>query len=191
MFTNENQKVDLERNTDKTVLFGILLILLSISAYMFFARPVAAEVSLIKDSIAVKELEVKKIKSELADFEKAKKELELVTEVQRRESLRAIPVNIDQDEVIKDVINIAKTNNIILRSISFSKGGSAFQGAKVLRVNASFEGGYNDLTRFLKGLETNSRLFRVVSINVQVRKLDFIDYEGVSFSLGIETFYQQ
>jgi hypothetical protein len=191
MFKNDDENVNVSPYADKTTLFGILLILLAVAVYVFFAKPVGAEVSLIKNQVVVKENEIETLKTELAKFEEAKEELQLVTEVQRRESLRAIPVNIDQDEVIRDLLKIAEANNIVLRSISFSKSEGATRDAKILRINAGFEAGYNDLTRFLRGLETNSRLFRVVSINVQVRKLDFIEYEGVSFSLGIETFYQQ
>ncbi len=190
MFKNDDDNMNLSNRSDKMTLFGILLVFLAVAVYVFFAKPVGAEVSAIKDRIASKNIEMEDLKSDLAEYEEAKEELELVTEVQRRESLRAVPVNIDQDEVIRDLLKIAEDNNIILRSIGFSKSGTAGD-AKVLRINAGFEGGYDDLTRFLRGLETNSRLFRVVSINVQVRKLDFIDYEEVSFSLGIETFYQQ
>ncbi len=191
MNENKNENIEFGRSSDKGSLFGILLILLALVAYVFFARPVSADVSSMRNEVASKQHEVEEVRSEIERYEQAQEELELATEVQRRASLRAVPVEMDQDEVIRDLLNIAGDNGVTLRSVSFSRGSSGMPGIGVLRVNAGFEGDYNELTSFLEGLETNTRIFRVASINVQVRQLDFADLERASFSLGIETFYQQ
>ena len=73
-----------------------------------------------------------------------------------------IPLGINQDEMIRDLINIAKNNDIEITSISFSKGMSANPEIGTLKINSGFEGNYSDLLNFLKSIEQNSRFLNVV-----------------------------
>lgn len=192
MYKKEDKNVEFGGGgTDKGALFGVLLILVAIVGYVFFARPVAEDVNAMKNDLVAKNIEVEELRQEVALFEKAKEDLEAVTEVQRRESLQAVPFGMSQDDVIRDLLSIARGNDVVLRSVSFSRGSSGLEGVGILRINAGFEGSYDKLTSFLRGLENNARIFKVTSINVQVRQLEFVDLEMASFSLSIETFYQK
>lgn len=191
MFDKNNNDIEFKKESNAGALIGVLLILAAITGYVFLAKPVMTDAATKKVEVTTKEQELTDLKAQVEEFEKSKSELQLATEVQRRESLNAVPVEVDQDEVIRDLMGIAEKNNILLSSIGFSKGVSTQEGVGILRISSSFEGNYNDLTNFLQGLETNPRIFRVATINVQIRKLDFVDIERANFSLSIETFYQQ
>lgn len=190
MLDNEKE-IEFKKTSNIGALIGALLIVVAISAYVFFGRAVANDLSALKLDMSTKQQELETLRGQIDTYEKAKTELDLSTEVQRRESLKAVPVNIDQDEVIRSLLQIASKNGILLHSISFAKGGTDREGIGSLRISSSFEGNYKDLTDFLKSLEVNERIFKVDSINVQISKLDLVDIQRASFSLNIETYYQQ
>lgn len=184
-------EVEFRAASRKGPIIGILLILISIAGYTFFTRGLAVEVSELKADISSATEDIEEFKGKISEFEQASEELGLATEVQRRESLKSVPSEMDQDEVIRDIINIAETNEIDLNSISFGEGGTDQENVSSLRINASFEGDYNDLINFLKGLEQNARLFKVGSISVQVSKVEVLDVLRANFSLSMEAFFQK
>lgn len=172
-------------------LIGVLLILATIVGYFFFTKPMGANVSTIEADISSKTTEIETIQEQISTFETAEEELGISSEVQKLESLRAIPAEMNQDEVIKDIINITEIYDIELRSLSFGKGSSPYEGVDSLRINASFEGNYNDLVSFLEGIEQNPRLFKIESINVQISELEILSIQRASFSLSFEAFYTE
>lgn len=184
------KEIRLADSSSKTPLIGALLLVMAIAGYALLTRPMSSQLSAMKTDITTKNVELAGLKERLDFLNQAEKELELTTEVQRLESLKAVPVSIRQDEVIKNLIDIAKNSDIELHSISFSKGSTSREGIGSLRISSNFEGNYLDLTDFLEALEENARIFKVESISVQVSKLDISDVERTSFSLIIETFYQ-
>lgn len=184
------KEIRLANNTSKAALIGVLLLAMAVVGYVLLTRPMSSQLSAIKTDITTKNAEFAEFKERLDFLNQAEKELELTTEVQRLESLKSVPVSIKQDEVIKNLIDIAKSSDIELHSISFSKGSTNKEGIGSLRISSSFEGNYLDLTGFLEALEENARIFKVESISVQVARLDISDVERTSFSLTIETFYQ-
>lgn len=188
---NPDKEIELRPDSRKTQLFGLLLLVFAIVGYVVFLRPLSSQIDTLKTDLVTKTGQVDTLKLQIDEFEKAEKELELGTEVQRLEILKAVPTELDQDEVIRDIVEIAETYDIELKSISFGKGGTKHDGVGALRISASFEGNYTDLTDFLEGLEQNARLFKVDSISVQINKLDITDIERANFALTIESFFQQ
>jgi len=182
---------DFEKPSNKAPLIGALLIVMAIVGYVFYTSNLAAEVSVMKAAASSKSEEVKVLKAKLNGLEEAESELELTTEVKRLEILKSIPTSVRQDEIIRDLIEIAKNNDIELNSISFAKNELDQENIGKVKISASFEGNYQDLIVFLEGLERNGRLFKVDSISVQLRKLDFSDFARASFSLSIETYFQK
>lgn len=188
---NPDKEIELRPDSRKSQLFGLLLLVFAVTGYVVFLRPLSAQIDTLKTDLVTKTGQVDTLKLQIDEFEKAEKELELGTEVQRLEILKAVPTQLDQDEVIRDIVDIAETYDIELKSISFGKGGTKHEGVGALRISASFEGNYTDLTDFLEGLEQNARLFKVDSISVQINKLDITDIERANFALTIESFFQQ
>ncbi|MDA1061227.1 MAG: type 4a pilus biogenesis protein PilO [bacterium] len=188
---NLDKEIEIRSRSNIGTLIGLFIVVASVVLYVFLAGPVATEADTIKADISTKSAELVVLKEKVASFEKSQEDLELTTEVQRLEILKAVPLEMDQDEVIRDVIEISDTYDVKLKSISFGKGSSRYEGVGSLRINASFEGNYTDLTDFLQGLEQNARMFKIDSISVQINKLDITDIERANFSLVIESFYQQ
>ncbi len=185
------QEIRFTENSNKTSLIGVFLIVLVVAGYTFLLRPVSAQLDVLKADVLAKNVELETLKTKLGDLNQAEEELQLTSEVQRQESLKAVPVGINEDLVIKDIIQIAKDNSVTLNSISFAKGSSNKEGIGSLRISSTFQGNYGDLTNFLMGLEQNGRIFRVDSVSVQISKLAISDLERVSFSLSIDTYFQQ
>lgn len=185
------QEIRFADNSNKTSLIGVLLIVVAIGGYTFFVRNASIDLDILKTDVAAKSVKVNELKTKLDTLNQAEQDLQLTSEVQRQESLKAIPVNMNEDQVIKDLVQIAKNNNITLHSISFAKGSSSKEGIGSLRISSTFEGNYQDLTNFLQGLEQNGRIFRVDSISVQINKLEISAIERASFSLSIDTYFQQ
>ncbi|MCX6735241.1 MAG: type 4a pilus biogenesis protein PilO [Candidatus Peregrinibacteria bacterium] len=185
------QEIRFADNSNKTTLIGVLLIVCAIAGYTFIIRPVSTNLDVVKADVSTKTTTLDGMKTQLETLNKAEQELQLTSEVQRQESIKAVPVGVNEDSVIKDIIQIAKQNNVALHSISFAKGAGAKDGIGSLRISSTFEGNYQDLTNFLMGLEQNGRIFRVDSVNVQVNKLEISDVERASFSLSIDTYFQQ
>lgn len=184
------KEIRLVDNSSKAPLFGALLLVIAIAGYALLIRPLSANLQLAKADLLAKNVQLEELKSRLDFLNQAEQDLDLTTEVKRQESLKAVPVLMQQDKVIRDLIEIAKNNGIQLHSISFSRGSTSREGIGSLRISSSFEGNYLDLTDFLEALEENGRTFKVESISVQVSKLDISDVERANFSLTIETFYQ-
>lgn len=185
------QEIRFAEKSNKSSLIGVLLILVAIAGYTFLIRPASTDLDNLRAAVATKSAKVDELKTKLDNLDQAEQDLQLTSEVQRQESLKAIPVNMNEDQVIKDVIQIAKDNNVVLHSISFAKGSSSKEGIGSLRISSTFEGNYQDLTNFLQGLEQNGRIFRVDSISVQINKLEISTVETANFSLSIDTYFQQ
>jgi Tfp pilus assembly protein PilO len=168
---------------------GAVMILIALVLYAFLARPFSADLSHVQADISSKSEEIETMQERIALFSKTAEENEL-TDIKKLEINTKIPVGMNQDEVLTDLYDVAKDNDIELNSVSFGKGVSGKEGIGSLRVNASFEGNYQDLIRFLTGIEENSRYFKVSSINVQISALDITSIKRATFSLSFDTYYQ-
>lgn len=172
-------------------MFGILLVILSIALYVLYSAGISEENSLMKAEIQTKNEEIDVFVGESVEIDSAKAALGLTSTVNQITSIAAVPANLNQDEIIRTVIEVAGSFDIELNSISFSRRNSEIDGVSILSINSSFEGSYVDLIDFLEGLEENDRLFKVDTINVQIARVGISDLERANFSLTIDTFYQE
>ncbi len=187
---NNSNEIEIKTKSKAGTLVGVFLVLISIAAYTFFARGVSADVAAIKADVTSKLVAAEQLKAELDQLESAEKELDLTTEVKKARAKGAIPPKMEQDNVIRDVIDIAEENDITLKTIGFGKGSSNQEGVSTLSVNASFEGNYEDLISFLTSVEEHSRLFVIKTINVQISKVEVINIDRATFSIAMDAFYQ-
>jgi hypothetical protein len=193
MDTKNSKSSDIRFDTksNKGTLVGVFLVVLAIAGFSILAKPLSDNVSELKASITSTESEILEITEKIDEFKAAEVEFGLSTEIQRLDSLKAIPIGINQDDVIRDIMEIGDTYDVKLHSISFGTGKTQIDEISSLRVNAGFEGNYNDLIDFLEGLEQNARLFVVENISVQVSKLDISNIERASFSLTMQSYFQE
>ena len=175
--------------SNKTTLVGALMILLALLVYLFFTRTVLADLESLNTDIDNTNTELAAAELELAEYKAIEEAYDLTTQVKRDQILKSITSELDQDEVIRDLIEITDEYSIELGSLSFSKGRSSFDGVGLLKISSSLEGNYTDLTNFLRALELNERLFNVQNISVYVTELEILDIERASFSLSINAYY--
>lgn len=185
----QDQKVYVEDSGNKSALVGVFLILLVVFGYVFYTKGIAGEVNQMNVDITSKNLQIEQSKAKVAEMTKAEKELDLSSEVKKTELLKSVPSDVNQDQIIRDLIDVAKVHDIKLTSIGFGKGATSKEGVGSLRINASFEGNYNDLVSFLQSLEQNARVLIVDSVSVQLGKTDLLDVTRATFSLSMQAFY--
>lgn len=192
MFDEKMNEPEIEIKTHSKFkpLIGVLLVLISLAGYVFITRGISSDLEVIKVDISTKESEAVDLQGKIDAYKQAEENLDLSTEVERLEILKTVPTEMQQDEVIRDLVDIAETYDTNLHSLSFSKGDSGKEGVSVLRINASMEGNYTDLTRFLQGIEENARMLRVNSISVQISVLDVSEIKRATFTLSMEAFFQ-
>jgi len=171
-------------------LLAVVIILGVFAGYMFFTKPLSIQVTALKTDIDTNTTEVNTLVDKIKSYTDAKKNLDLSSQVKLETFAKAVPEGMRQDEVIRDLISIAEDNQIDLSSIGFGRGGSSSEGVNSLRINSSFEGDFSDLLTFLEGIETNSRLFLVRSISVQITEYSLSAFKKANFSLAIDSFYR-
>ena len=187
---NPQKEVPIKASADKQSMLGLLFILLAVVLFLFLIRPMGESIDQIQTDVDAKSTELTAVQTQVDALAAAEEKYKVTTEPLRIESLKAVPTSMQQDEVIRDLVNIAANNAIVLRSVSFGRGSGVQDGVSSLRISSSFEGSYQDLIKFLEGLEENGRLFKVDTISVQVQDLGFSGIERATFSLTILTYFQ-
>ena len=185
---SKNQELNNSKSKNKA-LIGPLLLIISIGIFVFFTQGLISDVNAISSNIESSKSELETVNAEIEEYEVMEETYDLTTQVKRDQILKSITEDLDQDEVIRDFIEITDEYDISLNSLSFSKGSTSFDGVNTLRISTSLEGNYADLSTFLKGLELNQRLFDVQSISVYITELEILDIERATFSLTINAYY--
>ncbi|MBT5016172.1 type 4a pilus biogenesis protein PilO [Candidatus Peregrinibacteria bacterium] len=176
-----------QRNTTSTFIAGILLILTLVIG-LFVWQPARETVNSLEASLLDAESELSSLETELADLVILEEELP-VSEKERERILEAVPIGLSQDELVRNLDEIAEEADVSLNSMTFSLQNVEGTTADVVSMVANFTGSYADLGRLLEALENNDRLFKVVSIGVQ---LGDVTEEGqqMTFSVTLEAYYQ-
>jgi len=189
---NENTELYTEKGGLRRALslIGLVLMIGSVAMYAFYIRPLWDGYDQLKADVTSKQERISELKAQINSFKSAEEKMDVTTDVQKLKFLNSIPVGLNQDKVIEDLVKIAEGHDIELRSVSFGLTEGYRENIGALRINASFEGDYADLINFLQGIEENPRLFKVTSINVQVSQFEDVDIKKVTFSLAVDAFYQ-
>jgi type II secretory pathway component PulM len=187
---NPQKEVPIKASADKQSLLGLLFILVAVGLFLFLIRPLGEDVDRVQADITAKSAKLTAVQAQVDALALAEEKYKVTTEPLRIESLKEVPTSMQQDEVIRDLVNIAANNGIVLRSVSFGRGAGVQDGVSSLRISSSFEGSYQDLIKFLEAIEENGRLFKVDTISVQIQDLGFAGIERATFSLTILTYFQ-
>jgi len=177
-----------KKSQSKTLL-GVLLVLVAVAVYVLLLKPFSDGLAKKEVDLSTKNAEVASLNTAIDSLKKQEAEFQL-TEDKKNNILKVVPIGLNQDQVIRDVVEVAAKEGISLRSISFSKSALKDKNVNVLRVSAGFDGVYDDLINFLKDVEGNERRFKINSINVQLNPSDLSLSKRVSFSLTMDSFYQ-
>ncbi|MBU2524615.1 type 4a pilus biogenesis protein PilO [Patescibacteria group bacterium] len=179
---------------------SIVLFLIVISGVIFYVLPLADALERYNAENATQKVQLTELNEKLTELQTYEKTYK---SVDASKLLAEVPEEINQSGLIEDFHKIAGANNIIYSSLSFGLQRSVDPGINAVTVHASFEGDYDDLQNFLKGLEVNGRKMIVKNIGVQlgetveVEKIDSTTDEKVMelkknavFTLTIEAYYQ-
>lgn len=112
-----------------------------------------------------------------------------LAETERQKLLLSVPDGLDQDQLILDLKRIGEEAKVSLNAISFALQPDRYNAHSV-SVVSNFTGRYEDLFALLLALESNSRLFRVNSIGVQLSDSDDEGKQLMNFSVTLEAYYQ-
>jgi len=166
-------------------LLAVLFLVVTVVSVVSFINPMQAEVDSLQVQLDEKETQVVDLTSQIATLEVMRDELGS-SGVSEEKLLLQVPYGVEQDQLIKDLSDLASEAGIELHGMSFS----ALEGDSTgsITISASFDGDYEDLIGFLDAVESNSRKLRVRSINVQLTDENSVAH--ANFSLLMEAYYQ-
>lgn len=173
-------------------LLTLVFLLVALALYFFYVKSVAAIVMEKELKNADLSSQEQLLSAKLTQLEEAGKQLELDSDVKTQQVINAIPDKLEQDNLILDLVEIAKKNDIQFNSIGFSIGDvEGVDGSlKKVGISAGFEGNYGDLVNFLKSIEQNGRKIVVENINIQLLGEPIEGVERVHFALSMQAFYR-
>lgn len=175
------------RKTTSTVIAGILLILAMVLG-LFVWSPTRNEVSIMQADLAETQSKLNELQENLEELQTLEETLP-VNDKERAGILAAVPVGINQDDLVSDLDEIAAEANVNLNSMTFSLQKVEGATANIISIVCNLNGNYEDLGRLLEAFENNDRLFKVVSIGVQLGDVTAGGQQMV-FSVSLEAYYQ-
>ncbi len=168
---------------------ALLLFIVAFAAIWFYIKPQWEDVSSMEKGRDELLQERKTTSEKLTELQKLQQELNLASEVSKETTLSAIPETLDQDELIRELSDIAQKNDMLLNSVNFSipasKGGAEITQAQ---VNMNITGSQSDLISLLRTIEGSTRKMLVRNISVQLG--DATLGTRVNFNLTAEVYYQ-
>ncbi len=177
-----------KQNTTSTLIAAVLLIA-ALVVGLFVWQPARDDVGSLEADLLDMQSELESLESELAELVVLEEELP-VAEAERERILESVPVGLNQDALVQNLDEISNSANVDLNSMTFSKQNIEGATADVVAIVCNFSGNYEDLGRLLEELESNDRLFKVVSIGVQLGDITDDGSQEMTFSVSLEAYYQ-
>lgn len=178
----------MENRSNKSSMISLLFLVLILVVGLVFLKPTWDEFTQLNLGLQEKEAQKASLETKLQNLHNLQANFDASTEVAKTKTLSAIPERLEQDKLITQLTDIAKKNDVVLKSVSFSIPVLSQEKIKKAIVSANLAGGYGDLISFLKGIEGNDRKLVVKSITVQ-----FGQTEGIAranFNVSMEAYYQ-
>lgn len=150
----------------KRLLFTLFCLLGLVLLFNFVYSPISETNSTLED-------EVTALRSEVSGLRESNFDQELDLELGELESKLvqlAIPDYFDQDELIKQMSQLAGTYNINVDSISFVRKSTDNQFIDGVQLNVSMDGGLFSFIEFLRTLENQQRFYEITDVNVGISK---------------------
>ncbi|MBD3270234.1 type 4a pilus biogenesis protein PilO [Candidatus Peregrinibacteria bacterium] len=173
----------------KYALINLLLLAALIVVLFAWTLPVNGEVSELNEELR-QEIAVKEnLENRLDEIRGAGENLDSASEIERSRIFTAIPENLRQDQLIDQINNIARKNQVSISSISFGIPVGSEDSIKKATINISLSAEQKDLINFLKDIENNPRKLVVNSVTVQFSTVDDIDV--INFNISMDAYYQE
>lgn len=110
-----------------------------------------------------------------------------LSEVDAKELAAAIPLDVAQDGLILDINRISKSTDVSFNALTFSVNKNS--PVPTITISAGFQGAYQNLTRFLKLIETNPRKMIIKNASISRTATD-AGFELVNLNLTMESFFR-
>ncbi|MCC6643539.1 type 4a pilus biogenesis protein PilO [Candidatus Peregrinibacteria bacterium] len=173
----------------KSNVFSLLLLLLIVAIGLFWFKPNWDEVSALQVTETAKATQKDALAKQIQELKDAQANLAGTSEINQATVLTAIPENYGQDQLINQIVDIAKKNDVNLSSISFSVQTNSQDAIKKSTISLSMTGSEADLLRLLRGLESNPRKLVVRNVTVQLGRTE--NLERANFNISMDAFYQK
>ncbi|MDP4007957.1 MAG: type 4a pilus biogenesis protein PilO [Candidatus Peregrinibacteria bacterium] len=176
---------------NKKNIISLILVLAILVVYMYYIQPSRGVLAQDTQNLVASEQKLNDLKNSVAELESLKASIP-ESAAQRQLLLAQVPTEVDQDGLIKDLNRLAQSRGIELKNIGFSLA-KADPNTKVgvITMSTGFEGTYQDLINLLADIEKNARRMRVKNISVQVLEVSRDVSANVTFTLAIESYYQE
>ncbi len=179
----------MDNNKRKNALINLVLTVILLAVLFGWTMPVQGEISSEREDLNARIAEKTDLQERLNELKGAEGDLSGATEIQRSRVLDTIPLRMEQDELIKQLYEIADDHQVTINSVSFGIPINSQDGIKTSTVNLSLSAEKQDLLTFLADIETNTRKLVVNSITVQYGEVEGI--ERINFNLSMETYFQE
>jgi len=164
-------------------LIPILLLILIVVGSVFFVVPMRDNIENLQIQKAESNESLALLQSEYDDLNALSEEISK-SQATQDALKKAVPAGMAQDELILELIDMAKDLGFDANVLSFSLRTDKDYGNTV-GISLSLTGAYDDLIEYLQLLEGADRLMSVTSISVQRTNT-----EAISFGVNLEAYYQ-
>jgi Tfp pilus assembly protein PilO len=156
-----------------------LFALLTLAISFLGVRPLLARWQNLQKEAAYTANELSDLEKRAATLTRLTKDKDEIAELGRR-SLIYLPVQVSESYFVMDITAIASSTGTNVPTLSFQESGSrkASTEAAEYPVAITVEGNFEQLKRFLQGLEENLRFSTFSSLTISQQK------EGLSLQLG-------
>lgn len=161
---------------------GTLLLVAALVVLFFHTRPSLGELNRLQTAVAALEAEAGSEESQPGKIQRTS-----LTETERKLLDLAVPETLEQDQIINDINRIAKSAEVSFNAITFSLLESS--ALPTVNISAGFQGTPEQIARFLKMLESNSRKFVVRDAGLS-RSEVAEGFQLVNLNLTIQSFYR-
>lgn len=184
------EKTNQQQSGGSYYLLSFLILLAVVAGFWFYVRPLWDEVASLEMGRDEMLAERDDMQARLDALKQVEQQVEEGSEVAREMSLTAIPERFEEENLIMDIAELSRENDVTMGGISFGIPGDSASGSIVTAtINLNLTGEPGKLLGFLKGVEANPRKMVVKSIAVQ-NASDESGLELANYNLNIETYYQ-
>jgi Tfp pilus assembly protein PilO len=148
----------------KRSFFTLITLLILVVVFNFVYSPIKEQ----NESLSVDVEELQAQVDALQETETATQANLQIGELEQRVVDFAIPERFDQDELIKQVANLASAHQIDVDSLSFAKRSTENQFIDSVRLSVAHSGGLFNFLEFLRTLENQQRFYEITDFSLSI-----------------------
>jgi Tfp pilus assembly protein PilO len=169
---------------NKSRLYALFLLLVMVSTWAFYLRPVRAQIKDLTSDIAKSEDVLQNLTYEYSRLQAIEETLP-ASDDSKKMLLYQIPDALAEEKLLRYIESAARHFGISFRNINFVLSeNTSLEGIGSVTIAATFEGNDDDMLRFLASLERGTRFIRILSMSLQLSE------RFSTANLRMEAYYQ-